>query len=184
MCSYDMPSETPNRICKGICKKFRAKKVSFKGRYDAGQAHCQICDIWIDYKGCHVRDGSPAKEKTMGWFCNCCNYRVRQNPRNKKYKERLRRVQGQHVGSEQESGQSSDQTSKDPSDVDSMVLKALEIIKDSSKGIYYAELKKSIEISDNDMNELVLKIIQKGVLRKEIRYEQRTLDILFEFKDQ
>ncbi len=60
------------------------------GRYESGQAHCQICDIWIDHKGAHVKGDLPATEELTGWFCNCCNYRVRRKPRNKKYKEALR----------------------------------------------------------------------------------------------
>lgn len=78
-----------NRTCKGLCKNFQIKKPSGVGRYSTGQARCQICDIWISYKGCHFRNGEPATEDSLGWFCNCCNYRVRTRPRNKIYKEKL-----------------------------------------------------------------------------------------------
>ena len=48
---------------------------------------CQTCDVWLDYHGCHLKDQSPATpDRNIGWFCNCCNYRVRRRPRNKKYK--------------------------------------------------------------------------------------------------
>ena len=60
------------------------------GRYAAGQVHCQTCDIWMDYRGCNLKGGSPAKKDSEGLFCNCCNYRVRANPRNRIYKEKLR----------------------------------------------------------------------------------------------
>lgn len=78
------------RTCMGICKKFQVKKPTLGSRYGSGQGHCQTCDTWIDHNGCHMIDGSDAKENSVGWFCNCCNVRVRQKPRNKKYKEKLR----------------------------------------------------------------------------------------------
>ncbi len=77
-------------MCKGICKKFRVKKPADTGRYEAGQALCQICEIWIDRRGAHIRDGLPATEKSTRWFCNCCNNRVKKNPTNAKYMKRLR----------------------------------------------------------------------------------------------
>ncbi len=78
------------RSCKGMCKKFRVKKPANMGRYEAGQAHCQICDVWLDHKGAHVKDDMPATEKVTGWFCNCCSRKVRRKPRSKKAKEMLR----------------------------------------------------------------------------------------------
>ena len=75
--------------CKGICKKFKAKRPSNGKRYDSGQARCQICEKWIDYHGAHLKGNIPAIENSIGWFCNCCNYRMRQKPRNKIYKEKL-----------------------------------------------------------------------------------------------
>lgn len=83
-------SDKINRTCKGICKTFHVKKPVSGSRYGSGQGHCQICNTWIDHNGCHMNDGTPAPEESVGWFCNCCNYRVRQKPRNKKYKEKLR----------------------------------------------------------------------------------------------
>ncbi len=80
----------PKRICNGICKRYGVKKPTGKGRYSSGQGRCQICDIWISHKGAHLKDGTPADSDSLGWFCNCCNYRIRQKPRNLKYKEKLR----------------------------------------------------------------------------------------------
>ncbi len=77
-------------MCKGICKKFRVKKPADAGRYESGQALCQICEMWMDHRGMHTNDGNPATEKSIGWFCNCCNFRVRKRPRSKKGKEALR----------------------------------------------------------------------------------------------
>ena len=82
--------EIQKRICKGICKKFRATKPTTGGRYDSGQGRCQTCDIWIDYKGARLKDGSPATEDSVGWWCICCNFRIRQKPRNRFYKERFK----------------------------------------------------------------------------------------------
>ena len=81
-------SDNINRTCKGICKKFTVKKPTLGNRYGSGQGRCQTCDTWIDHNGCHMINGSDAKENSVGWFCNCCNYRVQQKPRNGKYKEK------------------------------------------------------------------------------------------------
>ena len=79
------------RTCLGICKQYKVKKPTGQvGRYEAGQARCQTCDIWIDHNGCVLKDGSTATVDSVGWFCKCCNYRVRRKPRNLVYKERLR----------------------------------------------------------------------------------------------
>ena len=84
--------EHSNRTCSGMCKKHTVKKPSNQGRYESGQCRCQTCDVWLDYHGCHLKDQSPAiPDRNVGWFCNCCNYRVRRRPRNKKYKDLLRR---------------------------------------------------------------------------------------------
>ena len=88
-------SDAEKRICTGICKQYKTKKSAGAGRYGSGQARYQICDIWIDHNGCHVKDGTPAQADDMGWLCNCCNYRVRRKPRNKKYKEKLRYTDAQ-----------------------------------------------------------------------------------------
>lgn len=65
--------------CRGICKKYKAKKPIFKSRYAAGQVRCQICEIYLTMEGVDQRTG-PA-------YCKCCNYRVRTKPRNSFYKE-------------------------------------------------------------------------------------------------
>lgn len=80
------------RVCKGICKKYKVKKPTGRGRYSSGQARCQICEIWIDHHGCHIKDGSVAKDDNEGWYCNCCNYRVRKKPRNIEYKAKIKTV--------------------------------------------------------------------------------------------
>ena len=37
-----------------------------------------------------MQNGKAATADSKGWFCNCCNFRIRRNPRSKKYKEKLR----------------------------------------------------------------------------------------------
>ena len=78
-----------SETCKGICKKFKVKRPSNGKRYDSGQGRCQICEQWIDYHGAHLKNKVPATENSIGWYCNCCNYRIRKKPRNKVYKEKL-----------------------------------------------------------------------------------------------
>lgn len=88
--------ESQKRICMKICKRYQVKKPSnLLGRYETGQARCQTCDIWIDHNGCLLKSGSPATEGSVGWICKCCNYRVRQKPRNSLYKEKLRNKKNQ-----------------------------------------------------------------------------------------
>jgi len=83
-------NSTKGGICKGMCKQFKATRPSDGKRYDSGQARCQICEQWIDYRGAHLKNNIPATVDSVGWYCNCCNYRVRKKPRNKFYKEKLR----------------------------------------------------------------------------------------------
>lgn len=87
---YFNMAEYARRTCNGSCKKFRVLKPPTGGRYQAGHVRCQTCDIWMDYTGCHLKDGSPATVNSDGWSCNCCGYKVRMHPRNKRYKEKLR----------------------------------------------------------------------------------------------
>ena len=78
-----------NSLCKRKCREFVVKKIQGTGRYESGQVHCQTCDVWLDYKGCHKKDGSPAEEGTIGMRCDCCNVQVRSKPRSRIYKEKL-----------------------------------------------------------------------------------------------
>ena len=87
-------ADEPKRMCTGKCKQYRAKRPAKGGRYEAGHGRCQTCDIWIDYRGCHMHSGRPAVKGSIGWYCNCCNFRIRRNPRNTEYKQRLRHSRG------------------------------------------------------------------------------------------
>ena len=91
------------RVCSGACKKFQVIKQHGRSRYSSGQCRCQTCDIWMDHCGCHLQNGAPATLEDSGWFCNCCNYRVRRNPRSIENKTRLRVSNlhdEEHIGSE------------------------------------------------------------------------------------
>ena len=137
-----------NRTCKEICKKFKVTKPTDGGRYAQGQGHCQICDMWIDYRGAHTKDGTPATPDTFGWFCNCCNYRVRRTPRNKKYKEKLRAKT-----------QSKDKTqSNSIPPFDSLTLPILQICNESSHTMQELEniLAEKIKLDSND-RKLIMK---------------------------
>ncbi len=65
-------------VCKGVCPRYKAQKPRSGGRYEAGQKRCQVCEIYLEWEGI---------------WCPCCTYRLRSNPRNRKYKERLREIQ-------------------------------------------------------------------------------------------
>ena len=73
---YDNMSSL-NRVCKGKCVNYKAKRPKTGSRYTAGQVRCQICIIYLTSDG--VRDNR----------CKCCNSQVRTKPRNSLYKERF-----------------------------------------------------------------------------------------------
>ena len=61
--------------CKGICPRYRKINPGTAQRYANGQKRCQVCEIFIEWEGL---------------WCPCCGYRLRANPRSKKFKARLR----------------------------------------------------------------------------------------------
>jgi len=62
-------------VCKGICVKYKAKKIWKTSSYAIGQSKCKNCDIFM------MLDGV---------FCPCCGCRLRTHPRNRKAKEKCR----------------------------------------------------------------------------------------------
>jgi hypothetical protein len=62
-------------VCKGICSRHKAMRPSTGMRYLIGQKRCQVCQIFINWQG---------------WFCPCCGFRLRNRPRNSKFKLTLR----------------------------------------------------------------------------------------------
>lgn len=58
--------------CKSKCDKWKAKKpLPPLTRYSEGQKYCNTCMIFIMWNGL---------------YCPCCNYRLRESPRNSKVK--------------------------------------------------------------------------------------------------
>ena len=55
---HETPDENIKRICSKKCVNFKVKKPSTGGRYESGQARCQICDIWIDFRGAKLKNGA------------------------------------------------------------------------------------------------------------------------------
>lgn len=74
---FDQLNQTPNRLCKGKCIQFKAPKPANGIRYASGQSRCQVCEIFLTEQG--VIDNIR---------CKCCNYRVRNKPRNSLIKEK------------------------------------------------------------------------------------------------
>lgn len=70
--------------CKMICLKVKAKRPVGGGRYDNGQIRCKPCDVFILIEDC-IKDDSGVLR------CPCCKHRVRQNPRNKYLKIKLKK---------------------------------------------------------------------------------------------
>ncbi|MGI9567273.1 MAG: hypothetical protein ACR2LL_09715 [Nitrosopumilus sp.] len=64
--------------CGGICHRYRATKPRNSGRYISGQKRCNVCSIFIEWKGIH---------------CTCCGMSLRTRPRTKLYKAKLRTLQ-------------------------------------------------------------------------------------------
>jgi len=61
--------------CKGVCTRYKAHKKGGISWYGNGFKWCQTCEMFL---------------KADGVFCPCCNIRLRNKPKNKKYKEKLR----------------------------------------------------------------------------------------------
>lgn len=61
--------------CKGVCSRYQARKLPNCPRYAVGQKRCQVCEIFINWPGL---------------YCPCCGYKLRQKPRNLRYKSKLR----------------------------------------------------------------------------------------------
>jgi DNA-directed RNA polymerase subunit RPC12/RpoP len=83
-----MSEEKQKRVCKGICKQYKAERHPDGNRYANGQVRCLICEIYMSKDGCKDKFGNQATEDTEGLRCKCCNYKVRSKPRNKVYKEK------------------------------------------------------------------------------------------------
>ena len=147
-----------------------------------------MCDTWIDHKGAKMSDGSPATKGSLGWRCICCNYRVRQKPRNRIYKEKFHQNTAENI----------DKTNE-------LIGKTLSLLKDS-KSVYLSDMKKILSISEEEIKILfkrhgrnIVKLIHtsisdkdvefliprlsriEGITKKEIQHDGKILEILFEY---
>ncbi len=59
--------------CNGVCENHKATKPAYGGRYEDGQKRCQTCQIFVYHDG---------------FYCPCCNMRLRASSRNTKLKEK------------------------------------------------------------------------------------------------
>ena len=55
--------------CKGICSRYKAKKIYKLSRYALGQKRCGECNLWTMF---------------AGNFCPCCGRHMATKPKNKK----------------------------------------------------------------------------------------------------
>ncbi len=62
-------------ICKNTCVRYKVLKRKGYERYMNGQTRCQVCDLFIVWKGV---------------YCPCCGAKLRTGPRHHKYKLKLR----------------------------------------------------------------------------------------------
>jgi len=153
-------------LCKGICQKFRVKKIRGSGRYESEQVHCQTCDVWIDYRGCHSKNGKPAKEETRGLRCNCCNFQVRTKPRGKKYKEKISATNLDPADHDEDMGnftmEEYSKTTKE-SEIDKinkLIVRALWLIEKNSAGIYEHVLQQELRVSDREFEQILPRLLR------------------------
>lgn len=76
--------------CKGDCRDQLGELTFLRKTFAQGFVRCTHCNYWMDWKFCHLKNNTPALLDSLGMFCNCCNYRVRQQPRSKKSKDILK----------------------------------------------------------------------------------------------
>ena len=179
-----------SKICSGICKKFRVKKPVDGGRYAAGQGLCNICNVWINYHGAHLKNGSPATEDSHGWVCNCCNYRVRRHPRNRVCKEKQDNYKNLNVSKNnlEKSSTMSNQNDADEAEIsetnrkNDLISIALQMIKDTKRGIYLGDMKNRLNVSDHDFNYLIPRLVRiDGVTKREVMHGDIILETIFEY---
>lgn len=59
-------------VCKGVCSRYKAKRITQGFRYSNGQKRCNVCEIFLNWDG--------------NW-CPCCGMSLRTRPRTSKYKQ-------------------------------------------------------------------------------------------------
>ncbi len=153
-----------NRICKGNCIQFKARKPVTGGRYEAGQYRCQTCEIYMTEHG------------VDGHSCKCCNMRVRSKPRNSFYKEKfhgkVRNAQDPWIKQDSDNDVSSlDESTKEKLNHNLNVGKKstpiYDEIDDSIKTYYeFKEFLKTIKLQVNYQLVMLKELLEYGELHK------------------
>jgi len=88
--------------CQGECREQLGNLTYLRKTIASGFARCTVCNFWMDWRFCHLKGDIPANRESLGLFCNCCNYRVRQNARSKKSKDILKKLKKPQKGHRKE----------------------------------------------------------------------------------
>ena len=165
----DLPKKNNNEsqigaLCKKICQNYKVKKIRGVGRYESGQVHCQTCDVWLDYHGCHKKNGEPAEADSLGMRCNCCNFQVRAKPRGKLSKLRLSKTANSETFEEEIQTKGSLNIEK----INKIISKALLLIEKNSVGIYENILQEKLKLSDEDFEKILSRLLRLEDIIEEI----------------
>ena len=88
--------------CHGECANVLGKLTFVSKHFSDGFSRCRVCEYWLDWRFCHLTSGEKANSESIGMYCNCCNYQVRQRPHSKEAKETLRRSREQPLASKKD----------------------------------------------------------------------------------
>ena len=88
--------------CQGECREVLGKLTYLRKSFVEGFSRCKICEYWLDWRFCHLRSGEKATSESIGMYCNCCNYQVRQRPHSREAKETLERHNEQSTSSKED----------------------------------------------------------------------------------
>ena len=93
---------TGSHHCKGECREVLGKLTFLRKTFVDGFSRCGVCQYWLDWRFCHLTSGEKANSESIGMYCNCCNYQVRQKPRSREAKETLRSHREQPLSSKKD----------------------------------------------------------------------------------
>ena len=88
--------------CQGECREMLGKLTYLRKTFVEGFSRCRVCEYWLDWRFCHLRSGEKATSESIGMYCNCCNYQVRQRPHSREAKETLERHNEQSTSSKED----------------------------------------------------------------------------------
>ena len=88
--------------CRGECREVLGKLTYLRKSFSDGFSRCRVCEYYLDWRFCHLTGGEKATSESIGMYCNCCNYQVRQKPRSREAKETLQRSREQPLASKKD----------------------------------------------------------------------------------